>query len=373
MSQKMKYTNLGSSGLRVSRICVGCMSFGDRRGRFSWCIEEKEALPILKACHDAGINFYDTANGYSNGTSEIILGKAIKQFHWRRSNLVIATKLWAPVGHEPDSNPLSLSIDDREAGGYINEFGLSRKHIFDSVDASLERLGLEYIDLLQIHRFDPATSPRETMEALHDVVKSGKVRYIGASSMWAHQFLEYQYTARLHGWTEFISMQNLHNATYREEEREMIPCKLPPPLTVHILQPVNAEANLLPQALKKFGMGMIPWSPVAMGFLTRPHAQFLDSERGTSMNGTFMGQAWTDTDKKINEEIEEIARERGVSMAVISIAWSLSKPFMTSPIIGMSKVERVREAVEAVNFVLTEGEVERIDGLYVPKKTIGFQ
>lgn len=139
--------------------------------------------------------------------------------------MVIATKLWAPVGHGPADNPLSLSVEEREAGGYINEFGLSRKHIFDSVDASLERLGLEYIDLLQIHRFDPTTSPKETMEALHDVVKSGKVRYIGASSMWAHQLLEYQYTARLHGWTEFISMQNLHNATYREEEREMIPCK----------------------------------------------------------------------------------------------------------------------------------------------------
>lgn len=246
----MKYTNLGSSGLRVSRICVGCMSYGDRRGRFSWvciyhhknkqtasisrlelvpnhpqCIEEKDALPILEACFNSGINFYDTANGYSNGTSEIILGKAIKKFGWRRSNLVIATKVWAPVGHEPNSNPLNLSADEREQNGYINESGLSRKHIFDSVDASLKRLDLEYIDLLQIHRFDPKTSAKETMEALHDVVKSGKVRYIGASSMWAHQLLEYQYTARMHGLTEFISMQNLHNATYREEEREVVPCK----------------------------------------------------------------------------------------------------------------------------------------------------
>lgn len=191
------------------------------------CVEEKEALPILKACYEAGINFYDTANGYSNGASEIILGKAIKEFNWRRSNLVIATKLFAPVGHEPEANPLSLPVEEREAAGYINEFGLSRKHIFDAVDASLKRLDLEYIDLLQVHRFDPMTSAKETMEALHDVVKSGKVRYIGASSMWAHQLLEYQYTARIHGWTEFISMQNLHNATYREEEREMIPCKHP--------------------------------------------------------------------------------------------------------------------------------------------------
>ena len=326
------------------------MSFGDRRGRYKWCTEEADALPILSACYDAGINFFDTANGYSNGVSEEILGKAIKKYAWRRQNIVIATKLWAPVGHRENGvfeDALSLSLEERDNKGYINEYGLSRKHIFDSVDASLKRLDLEYIDLLQIHRFDPNTPIKETMKALHDIVESGKVRYIGASSMWAHQLLEMQYTARLHGWTEFVSMQNLHNATYREEEREMVP------------------------SLKKFGMGMIPWSPVAMGYLTRPHDSFMDSERGTAMNGTFLGNAWTAADERINRKIEEIAKKRGMSMAVVAISWSLSKPFMTSPIIGMSKIERVNEACRAVDFELTKEEVESIDGLYEPKEVFG--
>jgi aryl-alcohol dehydrogenase-like predicted oxidoreductase len=354
MTNSMKYTTLGESGLKVSRICVGCMSFGDRRGRFTWCTEEKDALPILQACYDAGINFYDTANGYSNGVSEEILGKAIKKYNWRRENIVIATKLWSPVGYRNVNengrwdDALTMSVEERDKKGYLNMYGLGRKHIFDSVNASLKRLDLEYIDLLQIHRFDPNTPIKETMKALHDVVESGKVRYIGASSMWAHQLLEMQYTARMNGWTEFISMQNLHNATYREEEKEMIP------------------------AIKKFGMGMIPWSPVAMGYLTRPHDNFINSERGTSMNGTFLGNKWTAADEKINRKVEEIAKKRGTSMAVVAIAWSLSKPFMTAPIIGMSKKERVDEAVEAVNFELSKEEIESIDSLYEPKKTLGF-
>jgi len=327
------------------------MSFGDRRGRFKWCVEEAEALPILSAAHDAGLNFFDTANGYSNGVSEEILGKAIRTYNWRRENIVIATKVWATVGHRDNGvfeDPLSMSVEERERNGYLNSFGLSRKHIFDSVDASLKRLGLEYIDLLQIHRFDPRTPIKETMKALHDIVQSGKVRYIGASSMFAHQLLEMQYTARLNGWTEFISMQNLHNATYREEEREMIP------------------------SLAKFGMGMIPWSPVAMGYLTRPHDEVLKSERGEHMGGKFLGNEWTEADKQINRKIEEIAKKRGVSMAIVAIAWSLSKEYMTSPIIGMSKIERVEEAVKAVDFELTKEEEKSIDDLYVPKKTMGF-
>jgi len=347
----MQYTTLGSSGLKVSRICVGCMSFGDRRSRFSWCTEEEDALPILEASYKAGINFFDTANGYSNGVSEVILGKAIKKYSWRRDNIVIATKLWAPVGHIKDGvfeDPMSMTPEERDNNGYVNAYGLSRKHIFDSVDASLKRLDLEYIDLLQIHRFDPNTPVKETMKALHDIVESGKVRYIGASSMWAHQLLEMQYTARLHGWTEFISMQNLHNATYREEEREMIP------------------------ALKKFGMGMIPWSPLAMGYLARPHDKTMESERGDSMGGKFLGHAWTETDEKINRKIEEIAKKRGSSMAIVATAWSLSKPFITAPIIGMSKIERVEEAVKAIEFKLSEEEVKSIDELYVPKNVIGI-
>ena len=348
----MKYTNLGASGLRVSRICVGCMSFGSRQSRLKWCVEEADALPILAACYNAGMNFFDTANVYSDGVSEEILGKAIRKYGWRRDNLVVATKVWGPVGHRgeggaPWEQPMQLSVQERDERGYVNEYGLSRKHIFESVEHSLARLGLEYIDLLQIHRFDPRTPIKETMKALHDVVESGKVRYIGASSMWAHQLLEMQYTARLHGWTEFISMQNLHNATYREEEREMVP------------------------SLEKFGMGMIPWSPVAMGYLTRPHAKFLESDRGASMNGKFLGTEWSAADERINKKVEEIAAKRGVSMAVVAIAWSLSKPFMTSPIVGMSKVERVKEACEAVDFELTKEEVESIDALYEPKNVLG--
>lgn len=327
------------------------MSFGDRRGRLPWCTEEAESLPLLEACYNAGINFFDTANVYSNGVSEEILGKAIRKYEWNRENLVIATKLWGPVGRRDGGvfeDPLAISADDREKKGYINAFGLSRKHIFEAVDASLKRLQLDYIDLLQIHRFDPRTPIKETMKALHDIVESGKVRYIGASSMFAHELLEMQYTARLNGWTEFISMQNLHNATYREEEREMIP------------------------SLSKFGMGMIPWSPVAMGYLTRPHDDFMNSARGGSMEGTFLGHEWTETDAKINRKIEEIAKKRGVSMAIISIAWSLSKPYVTAPIIGMSKIERVEEAVQAVKFELTEEEEKSIDDIYIPKNLIGI-
>lgn len=277
---------------------------------------------------------------------------AIKKFNWPRDNLVVATKLYAPVGFRNKDgtfdDALALSQEEREQKGYINAFGLSRKHIFDSVDKSLARLDIDYIDLLQIHRFDYLTPVKETMKALHDIVQTGKVRYIGASSMFAHQLLEMNYTARMNGWTEFISMQNLHNATYREEEKEMVP------------------------SLKKFGMGMIPWSPVAMGFLCRPHKAFNDSERGTALKDGMFGKKWMDVDIKINEKIEEIAKKRGVSMTVVALAWSLSKPFMTSPIVGMSKVERVEEAVQAVNFELSKEEIEEIDGFYEPKTTLGF-
>ncbi|OOF91924.1 hypothetical protein ASPCADRAFT_409016 [Aspergillus carbonarius ITEM 5010] len=342
----MKYVQLGTSGLRVSRIGVGCMSYGNPDGRYPWAVPEESALPILNHCYESGINFFDTANTYSNGISEEILGKAIHQYGWRRENIVIATKVWAPVGRGLQQ-PIAMSDDQKDQNGYVNQYGLSRKHIFESIDASLKRLGLPYVDLLQIHRFDPRTPVKETMEALHDVVKSGKVRYIGASSMWAHQLLEYQYTARLNGWTEFISMQNLYNAVYREEEREMYP------------------------ACQKFGMGGIPWSPVSMGFLTRPWRSFATTTRGEAQSLSFLGRAYTETDKRINETIEEIASRRGVSMAVVAIAWCLSKPFITAPILGMSKKERVDEALIAVAFELTPEELRSIDDLYEPKKVQG--
>ena len=344
----MKYVQLGNSGLRIAPIGVGCMSFGDPDGRFKWSIPEEEALPVLNYCYESGLNFFDTANAYSNGLSERILGKAIKKYGWRREAIVIATKVWAPVGRGLEQ-PMAMTDEERDNAGYVNQYGLSRKHIFESVDASLERLGLPYIDLLQIHRFDPKTPVKETMEALHDVLKSGKVRYIGASSMWAHQLLEYQYTARIHGWTEFISVQNLHNAIYREEEREMYP------------------------ACARFGIGGIPWSPVAMGFLARPWRDFSITSRGTGQGPGFLGQPASETDKMINEQIEKIAREHGVSMATVAIAWSLSKPFITAPILGMSKKKRVDEALEAISLKLSPEELRSIDDLYEPKKVLGHQ
>ncbi|KAJ5822834.1 hypothetical protein N7447_005174 [Penicillium robsamsonii] len=344
----MKYVQLGSSGLRIAPIGVGCMSFGNPEGRIKWSIPEEEALPLLNYCYESGLNLFDTANAYSNGLSEEILGKAIKKYNWRRQNIVIATKLWAPVGRGLEQ-PMAMTDDEKDNSGYINEYGLSRKHIFDSIDASLKRLDLPYVDLLQIHRFDPRTPVKETMEALHDVVKSGRVRYIGASSMWAHQLLEYQYTARIHGWTEFISMQNLHNAIYREEEREMYP------------------------ACAKFGMGSIPWSPIAMGFLARPWCNFSTTTRGEDQGQGFFGQPITDADKNVNEQVEKIAKQHGVSMATVAIAWSLSKPFITAPILGMSKKERVDEAVDAISLELSPEELKSIDDLYDPKKVIGHQ
>ncbi|KAL4894398.1 NADP-dependent oxidoreductase domain-containing protein [Aspergillus ambiguus] len=327
---------------------VAFRPYGAPGAQFNWSLPAPEALPVLDHCYRQGLNFFDTANVYSGGDSEVILGRALKEFNWRRENIVIATKVWAPVGRNGEK-PLSMTEEERDNAGYVNQYGLSRKHIFESVDASLQRLGLPYVDLLQIHRFDPHTPPKETMEALHDVVKAGKVRYIGASSMFAHQLLEYQYTARLHGWTEFISIQNLYNAIYREEEREMFP------------------------ACAKFGMGSIPWSPVAMGFLTRPWKAFRETSRGDALGDGFMGAPFTDTDRKISEKIEEIANARGVSMATVSIAWCLSKPFITAPIVGMSKIERVDEAVKAIDFELTAEEVQSIDELYEPKRIIGHR
>lgn len=345
MAPPMKFVNLGETGLRVSSVCVGCMSYGSAEGRWHWTIKEEEALPTLDYCYKNNINFFDTANVYSDGVSEEILGKAIKKYNWRRENVVIATKVYFPVGR-PDTEPPKPTdtTEQKDANGYVNMYGLSRKHIFDSVDASLKRLDLDYIDLLQIHRFDYNTPIKETMKALHDVVQSGKVRYIGASSMWAHQFLEMQYTALMNGWTQFISMQNLYNAVFREEERDMYP------------------------ACKKWGVAGIPWSPVAMGYLTRPIEELANTARGGVIKDGLVGVPWTDADKTINQKIQEIAKKRGVSMAVVAIAWTLSKPFIHSPIVGLSSKKRVDEAIEAIHFDLTAEEVKSIDDLYVPKK-----
>lgn len=341
----MKYVRLGSSGVRIAPIGVGCMSYGNAYGRFDFSIPEEEALPILDHCYQSGLNFFDTANIYSNGNSEEILGNAIKRYQWCRERIVIATKVWGPVGRGLE-DPLSWTEEKRDSAGYVNQYGLSRKHIFDSVEASLKRLDLAYIDLLQIHRADPHTPAKETMEALHDVVKSGKVRYIGASSMWAHQLLEYQYTARIHGWTEFISMQNLYNAVYREEEREVYP------------------------ACVKLDIAGIPWSPLAMGFLARPWLQ-TSLTRWEHQKAGSMAQSVTEVDKKINERIETIAGKHDVPMATVAIAWCLSKPFITAPIVGLSKKERVDEAIKAIELRLSEEEIHSIDELYTVKPVVG--
>ena len=231
--------------------------------------------------------------------------------------------------------------------GYVNQYGLSRKHIFHAVEKSLERLGADYIDLYQIHRFDPNTPVAETMEALHDLVKSGKVRYIGASSMYAHQLLEMQYTARMRGWTEFASMQNLYNPIYREEEKEMYP------------------------ACAKFGMAGIPWSPLAMGYCARPLADMQSTDRGRKMlKDGLMGKPFTEQDESINIKIGEIAKERKVSMATVALAWVRSKPFIHSPILGMNSIDRVKEMVAALDFELTKEEIDSINGLYKNAKNI---
>ncbi|KAJ5972722.1 uncharacterized protein N7479_002640 [Penicillium vulpinum] len=281
---------------------------------------------MLNYCYKSGLKFFNTAHAYSNGISEDILGKAIKKYNWRRETIVIATKLWAPVGRGSEQ-PMAMTDDEKDNSGY--------------------RLDLPYFDLLQIHRFDLRTPIKETMEALHDVVKSGKVQYIGASSMWVHQLLEYLYTARMHGWTEFISMQNLHNGIYREEEREMYP------------------------ACAEFGMGDIPWSPVARGFLARPWRKFSTTTRGEGQGQSFLGQPITEADKNINKQAEKIAKHHRVSMTIVAIAWSLSKPFVTAPVLGMSKKERVDEAVRAILFELSPEELDSIDDIYAVKQVIG--
>jgi len=338
----MKYTRLGKSGLTVSQICLGCMSYGDnQQGQGKWFIEENEALPVINEAYKAGINFFDTANVYSNGVSEKILGKAIKKYKFDRSAIVVATKVYNVVARNADPTG-GKSVEELDKMGYVNQRGLSRKHIFDSVKASLERLDLEYIDLLQIHRFDKYTPVKETMQALHDVVQTGMVRYIGCSSMWAHEFLEMQYCAKAHGWMEFISMQNHYNAAYREEEREMFP------------------------AMKKFGTESIPWAPVGGGFLTRPHEKYASTARGQGS-----AKERLQHEKEVNDAIGKVAKKRGVSMAEVAIAWCLHKPGVASPIVGCSTAERVHEACAALDLKLSQQEMKEIEAPYKPMDIVG--
>jgi len=327
----MNYTRLGKSGLKVSRICLGCMSYGvPERGAHLWSLNEETARPFFKRAIDLGINFFDTANVYSDGTSEEITGRALKDFA-QRDQIVLATKLHGRM--RPD----------------VNGAGLSRKAVFTEIDHSLRRLGTDYVDLYQIHRWDDSTPIEETLEALHDVVKAGKARYIGASSMYAWQFCKALYVADLHDWTRFISMQNHYNLIYREEEREM-------------MNLCQAE-----------GIGVLPWSPLARGKLTRPWADDAGSARAsTDEFGKKLYIQSVGADQKVVSSVGEIARKRGVPMAQVALAWMLSKPFVTSPIIGATKPKHLEDAAAATDLKLSEEEIKTLEQFYVPHAVAGF-
>ena len=325
----MEYVKLGKTGLKVSRICLGAMTYGvPERGTHSWSLIEEDSRPLIRQAIELGINFFDTANTYSDGTSEEILGRALRDFA-RREELVVATKVFAPMRLGPNAK------------------GLSRKAIMTEIDASLKRLAMNYVDLYQIHRWDDTTPIEETVEALHDVVKAGKALYIGASSMYAWQFAKSLYKADQHGWTRFVSMQNHYNLLYREEEREMMSL-------------CAAE-----------GIGVIPWSPLARGRLTRDWG--VNTNRSdTDEFGKTLYTAAVESDRKIVEEVAEVANARGVPRAQIALAWLLSKPFLTAPIVGASKPHHLEDAVAAISLKLSDEEIKRLENYYVPHPVVGF-
>ncbi len=321
---------MGKTGLEVSRICLGCMSYGlAERGGHPWVLNEQESRPFIKRALELGINFFDTANVYSGGSSEEILGRALKDLV-KRDEVVIATKVHGRMRPGP------------------NGAGLSRKAILSEIDNSLRRLGTDYVDLYQIHRWDYETPIEETMEALHDVVKAGKARYIGASSMYAWQFLKALHVAETHGWTRFVSMQNYLNLLYREEEREMLPL---------------CESE---------GIGVIPWSPLARGRLTRDWDE-TTARSETDKFGQTLYSAMAEADKRVVNVVAEVAKERGVSRAQVALAWVLQKKPVTAPIIGATKIHHLEDAVAALSVELTPEEVARLEAPYVPHPVLGFQ
>ncbi|CDO72523.1 hypothetical protein BN946_scf184983.g6 [Trametes cinnabarina] len=339
MAPKMQYVRLGNSGLKVSKIILGCMSYGDSKWA-DWVLDEEEAIKHIKFAYEHGITTFDTANVYSNGLSEIILGNAIKKLSLPREELVIMTKLYAPVASDTGINTIGKNPQDL---GIINQHGLNRKHIFDSVKASLNRLQLDYIDVLQCHRFDYNTPIEETMQALHDVVKAGYVRYIGMSSCYAYQFHQMQHYAITHNLTPFISMQNHYSLLYREEEREMFP------------------------TLKLFGVGSIPWSPLARGMLTRP----LTAESKRAKTDASLTYYKNDASGEIIKRVEEIANKKGVSMARVSLAWIMSKPGVTAPIIGTTSLQNLEDILGALDVTLTEDEIKYLEEPYKPVPIAG--
>jgi len=324
----MEYKRLGSSGLQVSRLCFGCMSFGTGDARRPWILNEDEARPLLRAGYEAGINFFDTANTYAAGTSEEIVGKVLAELA-PREELVIATKVYNRMRDKP------------------NGMGLSRVAIMTEIDNSLRRLKTDYVDLYQIHRADPNTPFEETMEALHDVVKAGKARYIGASSMWTWQFAKYQHAADLNGFTRFISMQDQVSLYYREEEREMLPF------------------------CEEDGIGVMPWSPLGGGRLTRPWGT-RTARSTTDIYAKSMYDNETNGTKDVVDALERLSRERGVSMAKLALAWVLNKPVVTAPIIGVSKLQHLEDALAALSVELSPEDVARLEAPYKPLKPSGF-
>jgi len=338
----MDYVNLGKSGLKVSRICLGCMTFGvPDRGDHAWTLDEEKSRPIIRQALELGINFLDTANVYSEGTSEEIVGRALRDFA-RRDEIVLATKVYFPVA--------TGAINSSGAGAnaaHQNSGGLSRKAIMAEIDNSLRRLGTDYVDLYQIHRWDYRTPIEETLEALHDVVKAGKARYIGASSMHGWQFAKALYAADQHGWTRFISMQNHLNLLYREEEREMLPL-------------CRAE-----------GIGIIPWSPLARGRLTRDWSES-SARQESDLFAAKLYKATEDADRRVIARVAEIAAKRGVPRAQVALAWVAQKSPVTAPIIGASKPQHLDDAVAALSLNLTADEIAALEEPYVPHAVVGF-
>ncbi|KAK0644570.1 NADP-dependent oxidoreductase domain-containing protein [Cercophora newfieldiana] len=344
-ASKCEYRRLGKSGLTISVPIFGCMSFGDPR-TMPWVIGEDAALPLLKAAYDRGLNTWDTANVYSNGASERIVGKALREYNIPRHKVVIMTKCHMAVGETPDVRYFFMKGEIASSKDYVNTFGLSRAAIFNQVEASLERLGTGYIDLLQIHRFDYEVPVEETMKALHDLVQSGKVRYIGASSMWATQFAEMQFVAERNGWTKFVSMQNHYNLLYREEEREMN------------------------RYCESTGVGLVPWAPLCRGHLARRPEAFGTTERSKGEKETQKGSHGTvEPDLSIIGRVAETADKYGWPMSHVALAWINKR--VTSPIIGFSSVERLEEAIAARGKVLTDEEEKYLEELYQPKPIQG--
>jgi aryl-alcohol dehydrogenase-like predicted oxidoreductase len=331
----MDYINLGRTGLKVSRICLGCMTYGEpatgelKGGRHAWALNEEESRPFLREALDLGINFFDTANVYSSGASEEVLGRFLKA-NTRREAVVIATKVHGVMRDEPNGR------------------GLSRKAICFEIEESLRRLGTDYIDLYQIHRWDPETPIEETLEALHDLVKSGKVRYLGASSMHAWQFTKALYIADRHGWTRFVSMQNHYNLLYREEEREMLPL------------------------CQSEGIGIIPWSPLARGRLARPWQAESTKRYETDQFGKKLYSQTEATDEKVVARLSRLAEQRGVPCAQLALAWMLGKPGITAPIVGATRPHHLLDAVAAVSLRLSPEEVASLEEPYTPHPVVGF-